>query len=131
MTVMITARPTYTKREVPNDPKQLSGWLQVELGNVQRAFIPTKSRSVLVSGRVQSTDTILYVDATAGPITLTLPSPDQVKDLVVTIKKIDASGNSVTVAGPIDGATSYVLAAQYDAMTVGCDGLNYSLLSKI
>lgn len=131
MPVFITARPSYTKREVPNDPKQLSGWLQTELGNVQRAFIPTKSRSVLVSGRVQSTDTVIYADATAGPISLTLPSPDQVKDLVVTVKKIDSSGSSVTVVGPIDGATSYMLAAQYDAVTIGCDGLNFYLLSQV
>lgn len=131
MTVFITARPTYTKREVPNDPKQLSGWLQVELGNVQRAFIPTKSRSVLVSGRVQSTDTVLYADATAGPITLALPSPDQVKDLVVTVKKIDASANTVTITGTVDGVANPVLAAQYDTRTIGSDGLNFYLLSQV
>lgn len=131
MPTFITARPTYQKREVPNDPKQLSGFLQVELGNVQRAFIPTKSRSVLVSGRVQSTDTVIYADASAGPITLTLPSPDQVKDLVVTVKKVDSTGSSVTIVGVVDNVTNPVLAAQYDTRTIGSDGLNYYLLSKI
>lgn len=131
MTVFITARPTYTKREVPNDPKQLSGWLQTELGNVQRAFIPTKSRAVLVSGRVQSTDTVIYADATAGPITLTLPSPDQVKDLVVTVKKIDSTGSAVTIVGVVDNVTNPVLAAQYDTRTIGSDGLNFYLLGQI
>lgn len=131
MPIFITARPTYTKREVPNDPKQLSGFLQVEFGNIQRAFLPTKSRSVLVSGRVQSTDTVIYADATAGAISLTLPSPDQVKDLVVTVKKIDNSGSSVTIVGTVDGITNPVLAAQYDTRTIGSDGLTYYLLGQI
>lgn len=130
MPIVITARPTYAKRPVPQDPKQLSGFLQVELGNIARAFIPTQSRAVLVSGRVQSTDTILYVDATAGPVTLTLPSPDQVKDLVVTIKKVDAI-NVITLIGTVDGATNPTLSAQYQAMTIGSDGLKYYLLASV
>lgn len=130
MPIIINARPRYTKRDVPTDPKQLIGWLPTELGNIARAFIPTQSRSVLVSGRVQSTDTILYVDATAGPITLTLPSPDQVKDLVVTIKKVDAI-NVITLIGTVDGATNPTLTAQYQAMTIGSDGSQYHLLSQI
>lgn len=127
----ISARPIYQKREVPKDPAQLPGWLQTELGNVQRAFIPTRSRTVLVSGPVQSTDTVIYADATAGAIVLTLPSPNQVKDLVVTVKKVDSSGYAVTLVGQIDGSSSYVFAAQYDAATIGCDGVQFYLLSTV
>lgn len=131
MAAPISARPVYTRREVPTTPTQLSGWLQTELSNVQRAFIPTQHRTVLVSGRVQSTDTIVYVDASAGPVTLTLPSPNQVNDLIVTIKKIDASGNTVTLGGTVDGAPNRTLTTQYATATLGCDGSTYYLLSQI
>lgn len=127
----LTARPTYTRREVPRDPTQLSGWLQTELSNVQRALIPVRHRTVMVSGRVFSTDTIIYADASSGPITLTLPLPDQVNDLVVTIKKVDASGNAVTIGGTTDGMLNRTLAAQYDAMTLSSDGANYHILALV
>jgi len=57
---------------------------------------------------------LLLVDATSGPVTITLPAPSA--GLMVTAKKIDASANAVTIvptSGTIDGAASQVLSAQY------------------
>ena len=48
------------------------------------------------------------------------------------IKKIDASGNAVTIDGngaeTIDGAATQTLGAQYDSMTVFCDGTGWHII---
>lgn len=56
-------------------------------------------------------------DATAGSITLTLPGTIS-PGATYTIKKIDASANTVTIAGTIDGATNYVLSARWKWVTI-------------
>lgn len=69
---------------------------------------------------VTADDRHVLVDASAGPVTITLPdvTPD---GSTVTVSKVDASANVVTVnvssAGTIDGATTAVLATQYDSLT--------------
>lgn len=74
------------------------------------------------------------VDATAGPITRTLPRPQDFTGREITIKKIDASPNAVTIdsagAAPIDGAPNQVLAAQWDAITFVADAAGASWLVK-
>lgn len=66
-------------------------------------------------------------DASDGPITLTLPEAGA--EMAVHIKKVDSSGNAVTVAAQgtaeIDGALSYALAAQYDSAIFVSDGTNW------
>ena len=65
-------------------------------------------------------------NATSAAITVTLPAVVNSYRKVYTIKKTDASGNAVTiqanVAETIDGANTKVLAAQYDKVTIQCDG---------
>lgn len=126
----IFARPSYSRREVPTSPDQLAGWLRTELSNIQRAVPSTRSRTVMDDGPIKATDFVIYADASHGAFTLRLPSPDQVHDLLVTVKKIDAA-NAVTISGPIDGAASYVLAAQYDAVTIACSGDHYYVVAVV
>lgn len=125
------AVPVYLRREVPTDPTQLSGWLRTELSTIGRSIPPHRSRTVMTDDRIKATDWIVYVDATHGAFTLTLPSPDQVQDLVVTIKKTDNSGNAVTIGGTVDGVANRTLAAQYDGLTLSSDGVNYYILSTV
>lgn len=79
---------------------------------------------------VASTDEVILVNATGGPISVVLPVP--VLGRRVNIKKIDVSANAVTVnhhaAENIDGAPSFPLASQYDAVTVVSDGANWFVL---
>ncbi|MBI3889750.1 hypothetical protein HY312_04240 [Candidatus Saccharibacteria bacterium] len=56
-------------------------------------------------------------DATAGSITLTLPGTIS-PGATYTIKKIDASANTVTIAGTIDGVANYILSARWKWVTV-------------
>ena len=69
---------------------------------------------------------VFLVDATGGAVTLTLPLAAAIIGRVISVKKIDASGNAVTVDGSgsetIDGASTAVLTSQYDSVTVMTDG---------
>lgn len=63
---------------------------------------------------------LIAVDATASSRTITLPAASASAGFRCTVKKIDASANTVTVqkagSDTIDGAASYVLSSQYDAV---------------
>ena len=64
-----------------------------------------------------STPYLNMIDASAGPIAITLPSTNTT-GYVFCIKKIDASANVVTVNGIIDGVTNPTLTAQWSSMTI-------------
>lgn len=75
-------------------------------------------------------DKIILVDATSGPVTITLLAAATAGNgFRVVVKKIDSSGNAVTTDGnaseTIDGATTSVLATQYDSDNLICDGSNW------
>jgi hypothetical protein len=63
------------------------------------------------AGEIQS------VDATAGPVSITLPATTTPGYMFV-IKKTDASANAVTVVGTIDGAANYSLPARWNFVRV-------------
>lgn len=67
-------------------------------------------------------DSTVLGDAASGNITMTLSSVSGIAGRQYTVKKIDSSANTVTVAGTIDGATNKVLNTQYDSVTVQTDG---------
>ena len=72
---------------------------------------------------------VVLANATSGAINMTLPAA--LAGQVITLKKTDSSANTVTItppAGTIDGAASKVLVAQYQSITVVCDGTNYFIV---
>ena len=72
------------------------------------------------------------VNATGGAVTATLPTATSAAGKHFTIKKIDASGNAVTVDGDgaetIDGAATYSLATQYKSVTVASNGTSWDII---
>jgi hypothetical protein len=67
------------------------------------------------------------VDATAAPVTVTLPTAASAGDgFNVTVKRIDATTNAVTIDGngaeTIDGALTLLLSTQYEAARLKCNG---------
>lgn len=75
------------------------------------------------------TDNVLLGDATGGAIILTLPSAASAIGQVFFFKKIDSSGNVVTVKGNgtelIDGSNTVLITSQYVAITVVSDGTQW------
>lgn len=68
-------------------------------------------------------------DASATAMTAFLPPAAAHKSKRYAIKKIDSSGNAVTIDGAdsetIDGSTTQVIASQYVTVTVVSDGSNW------
>lgn len=77
-------------------------------------------------------NSIILVDATTGPVTITLPSAGTAGDgFHVKVKKMDATANAVTFVGTVDGVTPS-LTLQYDLLDIGTNGtVFYSLGPKI
>ena len=74
----------------------------------------------------ETTGTLLYLlDSTGGAITLTLPTAVD-NTAVMTLKKISSDGNNITIDGngteTIDGATTKILAVQYQSYTIAASG---------
>ena len=137
------AYQTYNRRPVPvalgqNGAALLSKWLAVELRTIQRAILSPFTRSILSNYTVLTTDDVLIANATAGAMAVTLPDPTRAQHFTVTVKKVDASANAVTLAGvvastgnpcTIDGATSLVLSTQYAFHTLRSDGAVYWIIA--
>lgn len=68
---------------------------------------------------------VILADATSGDITVTLPSVADTNGKTITVKRIDASANIVTVSGTIDGGSSFILYDAYGVQTFLSDGTQY------
>ena len=115
-------------------------WIQQEIEqedakNLKRSDIAERTsrtfRTVTATGAVGQGDDVVLADAPSGAITITLPPAlDRYKE--ICIKKIDASGNAVTIDGngaeTIDDSTTLVLATQYDAVRLSSDGSEWWIL---
>jgi len=79
-------------------------------------------------------DVTVLADGTAGAYSVTLYPAAGNKGRRITVKKTDSGSNAITLDGnaseEIDGATTYALAAQYDWVTLECDGAGWQIISK-
>ncbi|MCP3980743.1 MAG: hypothetical protein GY716_15685 [bacterium] len=77
-------------------------------------------------------DTLILGDATAGAFDVDLPAAATSAGRYLIVKKIDVSGNAITVDGnsaeTIDGAATVVLASQYDSVQLVCDGTEWWII---
>jgi hypothetical protein len=92
------------------------------------------TRTLLVSTALNEGDNTVFVDATAGAVTLTLPNPLLLKGKRLSFKKIDSSANAVTISPfgseTIDGASSFVMAYQNAFIELLSDGTNWQIVNE-
>lgn len=76
-----------------------------------------------------STDYFIFGDATAGSITINLPTAVGIAGKVYVIKKIDSSANTVTIDAnstqTLDGALTIVIGTQYASFSIVSNGSNW------
>lgn len=122
----------YSRRPVPDTVQELPNYLSTELLLVQRAIPVANSRTVTAAYAVIPTDDLILANATSGTFAVTLPDPTRVANLKITIKKIDASVNAVTITvtggTTIDGGASS-LTAQWNVKQYQSDGVLWYILS--
>lgn len=77
-------------------------------------------------------DYVLLGDATAGPVTVTLPSAASLEGRTLIIKKIDSTLDTVTIAAnggeTIDGEATQVIYTQYTSKTIVSDGTEWWII---
>lgn len=106
------------------DPVRTKGDIKTALENLRDIFgtIVTKTASYTALG----TDGVILCDATAGAITITLPTIIGAAGKYFIIKKIDATLNAVTVdptgAELIELTSTFVLRNQFDYVWLVSDG---------
>lgn len=80
-----------------------------------------------------TTGEVVLVTTGAGALVVNLPVA--VINYVITIKKVDAGAGAVTVTpagiATIDGAATYSLAAQYNSVTLVCDGVEWFVTAVV
>lgn len=96
----------------------------------QGYVVDTTGPTVVVTAgpHVIGTEQVVLVDATTGPITVTMPLTTARLGNDIQVQKIDATANAVTVARAgletIDGATTQTLALQGDGLWLIADPTN-------
>jgi len=82
----------------------------------------TKTSNYTVTG----TDVVVFANAAGGNVTVTLPLASSLGGYRFYVKRIDSSGNTVSIAATnpdtIDGQTSVTVRAQYDSYTIVSNG---------
>lgn len=101
--------------------------LELQIGNIR----PTEVDTINTSVTLESFQNIILADATSGPLIVTLPDAAEVTGRF-DIKKIDASGNTVTIATQlgqtIDGSAGIIINVQNDSYTLISDLANWFII---
>ena len=129
MSIPIAVRRVFRLGAVPEDYK--AGWLRVQLSYIARAIWTPVSRAVTGDVTVEASDECVFVDCTAGAVLVTFPPAIQMQFARITVKKVDASANAVTLGGTFDGSANPTLAAQYKAKTVQSDGVAWWVVATV
>ncbi len=130
---MIAAHPRFNAN--PPDQAYDAGWWRQTLNKIAAAFFPATMRTLTANGTVTVQDDGVLVDATSAAVTVTLLPASQCQFWKGTVKKIDSSSHHVTLTptgtDTIDGASSYVLSAQWKAVTVQSNGTGYFVVATV
>lgn len=78
---------------------------------------------------VLSSDSVLLVNATGGNVALTLPTATSGR--ILTVKKTDASANTCTLTGTVDGVVDPVLTVQYQSRMIVADGSAWFVVGQV
>lgn len=111
----------------PTGRTELAGVIVVN--NAPATPLTTKTANYTAT----AADHTIVVDATAGAVTITLPTAVGIKGRTYTIKKID-NANNVVIDGngsqTIDGSTTKTLTTQYQTVTVQSDNANWFVIAN-
>lgn len=99
-------------------------WRPFGYGSLKSPIATKTANYTIVFG-----DGTILVDATAGSITISLPSAALFNEYIFSIKKIDPTANAVVIDGDgaeeIDGATTQSLQTQYENLQIQSDGTEW------
>lgn len=116
--------------KVPPDYTEINSYPFKRWLNSIYTYILSVTTLTTVTAAYTVAATVFYVraDATSGAITVTLPPALNLQGRRILIKKIDSSGNAVTIAAngsdTIEGSATVSLAAQWNKQHLISNGVN-------
>lgn len=106
--------------ELQSGDAALRAEIAAAVADLEGQLPPGEVHTTTVDRTFDDDDAAFLVDASGGPVTITLPDPAGESGRRCVVKKTDASANAVTVdvdgGGTIDGAPSASLPAQNDRL---------------
>lgn len=122
---------------VGSDIYYAGGYVGVETTSPTSTFevagsFATQLKTITATTTLADDDHIIAANATTANITVTLPTAVGIKGRQYTIKRIDSSSNSVTVATTssetIDANTTFSISQQYQFLSVVSDGSKWIVI---
>jgi len=108
-------------------PLEFQRLVAAALNPLLQGLFPVNSTTSSIT--IAAETKLQLVDATSGPVTITLPTALEATNRVLTVKKVDATANAVTIDGSgtetIDGAATRSITAQWDSMTIVSNGTTW------
>ena len=90
-----------------------------------------KTSSYTLDTSSNDLDCFVMCNATGGAFNITLPAAHaSYQGRIFYIKKTDSSANAITIVGTVEGAVNPTLAAQYNSMTLTCDGTSWLTIAS-
>lgn len=122
--------------KTPADQIEVGGWVQNRLNDGEVVLGATTTVTAAATVSLTGAHTVYLANTTGGAYSLTLPPAEDNAGRFLTVKKITNDINAVTLDGnaseTIDGATTNnTIDAQYDVMTLYCDGTGWHIISSI
>jgi len=94
--------------------------------------LANKIRTITATTTLVIGDKTILADATSAAIVTNLPAAASTVGQIITVKKIDASVNTVTIdpnaSELIDGATTNVLSTQWASLTFQSNGTSWFII---
>ena len=101
-------------------------------GITSKVLLTRPIRTEITAYTAVTTDYTILCNAIASSFTVTLPTAVDNAGKVFIIKKIDGTGNTVTIDADgietIDGELTQPISTQYDAITVQSDDTNWYII---
>lgn len=98
------------------------------------SFATAQETSIGAVVNLDETDHTRFVSASDDPVTVNLPTSIGIGGRIYIIKKIDSSGNAVTIDGfgsqTIDDVTTHVLNTQNEFVSIQSDNSNWDIISQ-
>lgn len=100
---------------------KMNGPLDMNDKDISKANYKRKTVTKTANYTATINDDVILVDASGGPVTITLYPISGNAERVLIINKIDNSGNIVTVVGNINGRPTKILSVQYSSIEILID----------
>lgn len=106
---------------------------KIKVGSIINAgSLSCNINSITSATNLDSTYYTVLCDATGGVFTVTLPTAVGISGRIYNIKKIDSTGNVVTVDGTasetIDGSLTKLLNLYNESITIQSNGTNWYII---